>query len=483
VSTATAYHSLTKYSRENLHSQPGLDWSKAPSKFKEVVGSHRVELRSFGKKPNAKDIRSVLARSLYFANGVTGHLSYPGGTQVLRAAPSAGALYPTELYVGVGEGTEIDPGLYAYDARDEVLTRLWEEDPRGMIGRACDATELFLRSRACIVATGIFWRSAWRYQERGYRRVLLDTGHVLANLSSIAPFDELTALPHLGFVDDEVNGPFFFEPDREGALACIPLLPLHENHAPPPLWRSPSRKEDGFDESAVGIVQDAQALTGSATAALHRASACDAPAPVDPPCGLVAPDAGALRIGVDSASLKIEIPRAIAQRRSARAYPGEPIGFDDLKRMVAFTFPYFVPHETWDAGLLRAHLFVHRVDGLDEGIYQLQGDGEALLPIRIGQYATRLAEACLGQEIAASASAVLAFSASARDAVELYGDRAYRYLHIEAGSLGQRFQLAATDLGHQACGIAGFLDDETAALLDLPAEDWVIYLVSVGASQ
>ncbi|MHC4407468.1 MAG: SagB/ThcOx family dehydrogenase [Planctomycetota bacterium] len=480
MSAATEYHALTKYSRENLHAHPGLDWSKAPGQFKEVVGSHRVELRSFGKKPNADDLRSVLARFLYFANGVTGHLVHPGGEQLLRAAPSAGALYPTEIYVAVGEETEIEPGLYAYDARDEVLTRLWEEDPRGILGRACGAEELFRRSRACLVATGVFWRSAWRYQERGYRRVLLDTGHVLANLASIAPFDELNALPHLGFVDNEINGAFFFEEDREGTLACIPLLPLIETHVPPPLWRSAAGT--GIDAATPGVIQDADDLTGSATAALHRASGCAVPDPVDPPCGLVAADSGALRIGVEADDVKVEVPRAIARRRSARAYPGLPIPFDDLKRALAFTFPLFVPHETWDAGLLRAHLIVHRIDGLDAGIYELQGDGEALLPIKFGDFGPRCAEACLGQEIASTAAGVLAFTASARDALELYGDRAYRYLHIEAGSLGQRFQLAATDLGHQACGIAGFLDDETTALLDLPSEDWVIYLVTVGAA-
>jgi len=479
VSTATAYHALTKYSRSNLHNHPGLDWSKAPQQFKEVVGAHRVELRAFGKKPDAVDLRSVLARLLYFANGVTGHLVHPGGRQLLRAAPSAGALYPTELYIGVGPGTEgIEPGLYAYDAREEVLTRLWEEDPRPVLGAACGAEEAFSDARACILATGVFWRSAWRYQERGYRRVLLDTGHVLANLSSIAPFDGLTARPHLGFLDDRINGTFFFEPDREAALACIPLVA--GDRAPPAHWRSPARRETEIDASKPDLVRDADELTGSATAAVHRASSCPDPAPVDAPAGPPAPDDGAIRIAVGDPD--VELPRAIARRRSARAYPGEPVPFEDLKRALSFMLPRFVPHETWEAGLLRADLFVHRVDGLDPGVYRLQGRGDALLPSKLGDFSARLAAACLGQEIAATCAAVLAFHAPARDAVARYGDRAYRYLHLEAGSLGQRLQLAATDMGHQACGIAGFLDDETAALLELPPEDWVLYLVTVGAS-
>ncbi|MEM8883899.1 MAG: SagB/ThcOx family dehydrogenase [Planctomycetota bacterium] len=479
---ASDYHALTKYDRQRVLASPGLDWSKAPAQFKDVVGSHRVELRSFGKTPNTEDIRSVLARFLYFANGITGHLRHPGGEQLLRAAPSAGALYPTELYVAVGEGDGMDAGLYAYDARDEVLTRLWEEDPRPLLGRACGEEEIFTRARACLLLTGIFWRSAWRYQERGYRRVLLDAGHVLANLASIAPFDELSGLPHLGFVDDEINGSFFFEPDREAALAAIPLRSLEETLRPPTLWTSGDARRGDIDPEGAGLVPDADELTGSATALLHRASSCAAAAPAQPPIGRTPIDAGAIRIGIEPPAIEIELPRAIARRRSARAYPGQPVPFEDLKRALAFTFPTFVPHETWDAGLLRAHLVVHRVDGLDPGLYSMQGDGDALLPEKFGDFTRPFREAVLGQEIAETCACILAFTAPARRALETYGDRAYRYLHLEAGSYGQRFQLAATDLGHQGCGIAGFLDDETAALLDVPSEDWVLYLVTFGAS-
>ena len=62
----------------------------------------------------------------------------------------------------------------------------------------------------------------------------------------------------------------------------------------------------------------------------------------------------------------------------------------------------------------------------------------------------------------------------------LYGDRAYRYLHLEAGAIGQRFQLAAGAQGLMACGIGGFFDDDTAKLIDVSPNDLVLYPVTIG---
>ena len=132
------------------------------------------------------------------------------------------------------------------------------------------------------------------------------------------------------------------------------------------------------------------------------------------------------------------------------------------------------------AGLLRAHVLASEVEGLDAGLYLVEGAGEALLPEGVGEYRDRLAHCSLGQEIALRCAAALVFTAPANVAVDRFGDRAYRYLHLDAGAAGQRFQLAATALGVQACGIGGFFDDATADLVGIPAGDWVLYLGTMG---
>lgn len=476
---AREYHRLTKYSEEGIQSLPGIDWSLQPVPYKDIVSRSRVALRPYARGPKSRKVHPLRALGdlLFHANGVTGMIRAPGGEgHFLRAAPSAGALYPTEVYVAVGSLEGVEPGLYNYQVRDHELVRLWDGDHLAPIRDACGGEAAFEGAESCILLTGVFWRSAWRYQERGYRRVLLDTGHVLANALAHAPHAGFAAVPVLGFVDDMLNGLFFFDGVTEAALVCLPLRRGAVAPPSPPLWTSGPARARAL-EAAV-LRQEAD-LEGSAALALHRASSCAAPGPVRAVGGPRPISDRSIRLASPPADLPAKIPRAIANRRSARDYRGTPVPLDKLGPALGFAFARL---ETRDAGLLRAHLVATRVDGLDPGVYEVEGDGEALLPLALGENASRLRRLALGQEIAERCAAVLFLSAPAEEACALHGDRAYRYLHLEAGVLGERFQLAATALELAACGIAGFLDDEAAALIGIPPEDWVLYLVTLGSN-
>ena len=65
-------------------------------------------------------------------------------------------------------------------------------------------------------------------------------------------------------------------------------------------------------------------------------------------------------------------------------------------------------------------------------------------------------------------------------AVRRQGERAYRYLHLDAGMLGQRLDLAALAEGLGASGIGGFFDDRVTDLLGIPAEQAVVYITTIG---
>src|SRR5207245_1747720 len=56
-------------------------------------------------------------------------------------------------------------------------------------------------AEAVVILTGEWFRNSWRYRERGYRRALLDTGHVLGNLVEVAPLDGFDAVPLASFRD------------------------------------------------------------------------------------------------------------------------------------------------------------------------------------------------------------------------------------------------------------------------------------------
>jgi SagB-type dehydrogenase family enzyme len=377
----------------------------------------------------------------------------------------------------------LEPGLYNYQVPAHELVRLWEGDQLDALRASCADFGGFEGAPLCLVLTGIFWRSAWRYRERGYRRVLLDSGHVIANLATIARHAGATALPCLGFMDGEANGLFFFDEASEAVLAIVPFAPEAGPCVPAPLWASPRR---AAKLAAMPLKQEAD-LRQSATVGLHRASAC--------PEKALADDANAQEPAVSDRSIPLEPPeglddrmrKAILTRRSARSYTGAPIGLPALGRALGFAFGRAAPRRaihygTRDAGLLRGRLLAFAVEGLDPGLYAVEGAGEALLPLSLGGFREDFFRISLGQEIAHTCAAALVLWAPGEGSMEIYGDRAYRYLHLEAGAVGERFQLAAGAQGLTACGIGGFFDDDVAKLLDVPTSDLILYPITLGVS-
>jgi len=485
-SVAQAYHDLTKYTEENVRTGPGLDWSRRPLQFKEIVSQQRVSLRphmpvrmtddgpeiEMPATPSGCDL-AKLSRLLFFTNGVTGLIRYESGGQVLRAAPSAGALYPTEVYVAARDVEGLEPGLYNYQVPTHELVRLWEEDPLAAIASACGDDPLLARTPFVVLLTGVFWRSAWRYRERGYRRVLLDTGHVLANLCSYAAAEGLGTRTFLGFNDADLNGLFFFDDAVEAALLCVGFS-TGGDAATAPLWPSGTTAPGDLEGA---ILADETALRESATVRLHRASACEGGLPATEPAQAPAVTDRSVPLAA-TRDLAAQIPRAILRRRSARGYSGGPLALDALGEALGFAFGRALA--TRD--VLRAFVVAGDVEDLEAGVYLVEGAGEALLPLALGDVRERMHRISLGQELAKRCAATLVLAAPAEAAVARWGDRAYRYLHLEAGAVGQRFQLAAGALDCAACGIGGFFDDETAALVGADAGDWILYLITIGKS-
>jgi SagB-type dehydrogenase family enzyme len=357
--------------------------------------------------------------------------------------------------------------------------RLWDGDHFKELQYACGGDPALEDARACFVFTGLLWRSAWRYQERGYRRVLLDTGHVLANLTTYASHEEVVASPLEGFRDRDLNGLFYFDENVEAALAAVPILPAGQPARWATNWSSPAQEGTWLEATTFKGESD---LRGSATLALHEASACAEPSPAEGP-GEPASSELAIPLAPPVA-MDESIPKTILKRRSARGYQEKPIDFDVLGRACGYALcrdddATWLP-PTRAGGLLDLHLVAFEVNGLDAGLYRVEGRGESLLPLSVGNLRERVHQLTLGQEITRNCAAILVFTAPADPAVETYGDRAYRYLHLEAGAIGQRFQLGAAAQELAACGVGGFFDDQAAALVERPTDDFVLYLVTVG---
>jgi SagB-type dehydrogenase family enzyme len=99
------------------------------------------------------------------------------------------------------------------------------------------------------------------------------------------------------------------------------------------------------------------------------------------------------------------------------------------------------------------------------------------------QGAQRLVAAALslGQDLAGNACVAFSMLGDFENATRIYGDRGYRYVHFEAGAIGQRMYLASEALGLRATGIGAFFDDQVHKYLSLaPEQGQVVYHFSVG---
>ena len=162
-----------------------------------------------------------LSQILWAAYGVTRPMpDRPSGG--LHTAPSAGAIFPMEIYVVIGNVTGIEAGLYKYISRENKIVRTIDKDIRKGLGAAALNQTMLRDAPATVVYTATFDRMIARYGERGRDRyVFIEIGHSAQNVylqaealglgtCAVAAFDdekisELLNLP-------ETEKPFYLMP-------------------------------------------------------------------------------------------------------------------------------------------------------------------------------------------------------------------------------------------------------------------------------
>ena len=140
------------------------------------------------------------------------------GPNVLRAAPSAGALYPIENYLVVNRVSGLEPGLYHYGVEGNELHLVKAGDMGRETARAALGQNMCEEASVVFIWTAVFARSRWKYKQRGYRYVYLDAGHICSQLSLAAVDQGLGSCAMAAFYDDEVNRLLGVDGKEESAL-------------------------------------------------------------------------------------------------------------------------------------------------------------------------------------------------------------------------------------------------------------------------
>ena len=501
-SIAQHYHERTKYDPQTIASKnQGLDWSRQPVPFKEYKIGTSFDLKPYLKEQPetlANDFAATwwrrLSRLLFCSYGLTAKMpTMMGETIYLRAAPSAGGLYPAEVYV-ISRGTPLlPPGLYNYQPKTHSLIHFWESEVWTSLQDACFWHPVLDSTQLAIVTTAIFYRSSWRYQDRAYRRIYLDTGHLLGNIELAGAINDYR--PHLigGFVDEAVNQLLYLDSEQESAITVIPLADVLDVNQNLPLGPTalPSQAQTNYpripDGELLGYLHRATQILESSKP-LNSPSAESEISPEDkynfPFCLKVSTATSPIDWGENLEFLESTILR----RRSTRAYNGANLKLDEIRVILDFTYQpqHYIAQgldaspDYFDLSLIETFIAVSGVDGLEDGCYYYAPKAQELRQIRFKNFRQELHYLCLGQELGRDAGAVVFHTADLKTAVAKYGDRVYRYLHLDAGHLGQRLNLAAIRLNLGVSGIGGFFDNQVNDVLGIPADEAVLYITTLG---
>lgn len=501
-SIAERYHEETKYSEASLRRDAGQgppDWGRQPSPFKQIDGKRILlpteglpivrrsgaEDSTFTHAPSGRPDLYRLSRVLWHTNGCTRIVKMGGMIHHFRAAPSAGAMYPTEVYVAVRDVPGIAPGIYDYLVLEHALVLVRAGDPWPHLETAAFHHPALAESGAAIILTAEWLRSAWRYRERGYRRALLDTGHVLGNLIEAGPVDGLFGAPLASFKDEDIERLLGIDAADEGVLAIVPLVDVAVWERIPPLPQHASATTEWRKASAAVGDRVPEGEPRRLAAALHLASRIGADAR-----GVMAPAAGPLKLADGTATVRggggptqwpmdLPVTATIAERRSTRAFkPGE-IPQDALFRALEHAYPtdmrcFFAPT------LLRTFVVATHVIGVPHGTYAYDPVARCLVELQRGHHGQALVHLGLGQEIFHHAAAAVIHTVDLVRAIERFGDRVYRSLSLDAGHIGERLNLALLREGVGVSGCGGYYDDEMNRVLGIPESQAVLYITSIG---
>ncbi|MEM7717523.1 MAG: SagB/ThcOx family dehydrogenase, partial [Cyanobacteria bacterium P01_A01_bin.68] len=205
--TGQTFHSNTKHSYLSVMLDPNyVDASTQPSSFKSYPKFYRrLQL----------DVNKELHDFIWLTSAITSGKNYQWCIAHKRVNPSAGGLYPTEVYVQIRGIEGIIDGIYHLEVANNSLTLIYELIDDGLESYVFSEkiSEKSIKGFIFLISC-VYYRSGWKYKNRGVRYCFLDSGHHLGAIEASAyvhnrstrflfDFDKLALNADLGFENKE----------------------------------------------------------------------------------------------------------------------------------------------------------------------------------------------------------------------------------------------------------------------------------------
>lgn len=436
-----------------------------------------------------------LTSLLYHSAGVIRRRQLRDGEVHYRAAASAGALYPTEIYVVCGDLDGLRAGVYHFNPRDCTLARLRNGDLRRWLGGAMGDHAAY---PATLVFTTVFWRSAWKYRERGYRYCYWDLGTMAANLLATGRAEGVPISLKFGFVDRLVSGFLGIDGYDEapslvtslgspqGVLVEGPgdvpgMLPQESNVLTAGAIEYPLSRELHL-ASLLRTREDASEWNDGVRsgADLEREELDGTGADFRP---LRSGSDGEFRGDLDRRVRWSEaLGQCIRARGSTRRFAVAPITWEAFRSVVdgagsGISAPHFADGFS---PYLSLYFIVNAVAGLEPGAYYYNRYYNGLRRLRAGDFREMAGHLGYEQALPADASAVAFITADLELINRTFGARGYRMAQTLAGIIGGRLYLGMHGLGLGATGLTFFDDSVTEFFGPHAAGQEAVFVVPMG---
>ncbi|MEO8716890.1 MAG: SagB/ThcOx family dehydrogenase [Burkholderiales bacterium] len=517
------YHEETKHHFDRYaRALDRLDWANQPDPFRRYAGAalKRLPILKADEAPlspsypklycsgavaSAPVTVRALSRLFEYALALSAWKQAGGTRWALRSNPSSGNLHPTEGYLLIGEIPDLapSPGLFHYAPREHGLERR-ADCTADLFG---DLMREFPPQAFLVGLSSVHWREAWKYGERAFRYCQHDVGHAIGSIRIAAATLGWSALMLHGLADETVEcllgldrSDDFADAEREHpdlVIAVWPGDPATDGRAGEALalpmsldptlvrklaqqpWYGKANRLSPEDPVPWEIIDRVAAASRKSTGETHRLDfirSCQGSGTV--PLAADAPSAG----------------RIIRQRRSLLSCDGKTaICAANFYAMLGRVMPHLELAVTrrpmpWDAipwdSTIHLGLFVHRVNGLDPGLYVLARDPAKVDKLRrsmreqfvwaappgcppdlplylleLGDAKRLAAQLSCHQDVAGDGAFSLGMIAEYRQLLVTQGPWFYRRLFWESGVIGQVLYLEAEALGVRATGIGCFFDD------------------------
>jgi SagB-type dehydrogenase family enzyme len=185
----------------------------------------------------------------------------------------------------------------------------------------------------------------------------------------------------------------------------------------------------------------------------------------------------------------------VLRRRSLREFAEAPIPLNDLTSIIfnayglTATISLSFGVEQKLRGVpsggalypLELYAVAFRVDGLPSGVYHYNVEAHSLELLREGQFDAEFGRAVFYEDMFKTVSAAFVITGVPKRSAFKYGERAYRFINLEAGHVGQNICMTATALGIGCLMVGGFYDDDIDSLVGIDGlNELSLYTAAVG---